>query len=450
MLAYALAVSVMLTGAWAGPGAARLIIGDYDAELRGADRRVDCELLVRQLKALGVNTYFWLIWHAETDWDDLHRFLPLAREAGIDVWVYLVPPSEPPPSKPFGLDFVRWGQEIARLSLKHSNLKGWVIDDFYANGKILRPEYVAEVQKAAKAINPKLVFYPLMYFHEIHYVFTEAYGPVIDGVVVAYPQDREEIIRAAKVLRDEEPLPARCRMEYPWEKPSHPGEMVQISRKVTPTPGRKKYAVTFRYRDSFTGPTEGYHFLQVLVDGRVVWEQDVAGGQFKWYPAHVDLTEAVAGKKQVTIALRCYDKKGVSNFGVWVEWGQVKLEGFRERELPIGDAKAWTVQARGEWSVRFYPQRGGQGRLRLPFIVMPAGSPHEFRQRHQGTKGAPQEVAAQIKMVLGCLADGYCDGMVIYCLPKRPGNRWFEAVRKVIAEMKPKIESGRSKAEAEK
>ncbi|MBC7289646.1 MAG: hypothetical protein H5T86_16740, partial [Armatimonadetes bacterium] len=94
-------------------------IGDYNSELRGADGRVDCEQLVKQLQALGVNTYYWLIWHAETDWDDLTRFLPLAREAGIDVWVYLVPPSEPPPSQPFGLDFVRWGQEIAKLSLQH-------------------------------------------------------------------------------------------------------------------------------------------------------------------------------------------------------------------------------------------------------------------------------------------------------------------------------------------
>ena len=108
------------------------IIADYDAELRGPDGRVDIPLLIRQLKALGVNCYFWLIWHADTDWEDLQLFLPEAEKAGIDVWVYLVPPSEPPPSKPFGLDFVRWGQEIAKLSLKHPNLKAWVIDDFYA------------------------------------------------------------------------------------------------------------------------------------------------------------------------------------------------------------------------------------------------------------------------------------------------------------------------------
>src|SRR6516165_9211382 len=98
-------------------------LADYDAELRRPDGHIDSDAMVRRLKELGVNTYYWLVWHAATDWDDLHDFLPKAAKEGIDVWVYLVPPTESPPkfsrnySEPFRLDYVRWGQEIARLSL---------------------------------------------------------------------------------------------------------------------------------------------------------------------------------------------------------------------------------------------------------------------------------------------------------------------------------------------
>jgi hypothetical protein len=83
---------------------------------------VDGDALAARLKALGVKTYYWLIWHAPTDWEDLKLFLPKARQEGIEVWVYLVPPSESPPhtelySEPFRLDYHRWAEEIARLSL---------------------------------------------------------------------------------------------------------------------------------------------------------------------------------------------------------------------------------------------------------------------------------------------------------------------------------------------
>lgn len=415
------------------------MIADYNAELRGTDSHVDIPLMIRQLRALGVNCYFWLIWHAETDWEDLHRFLPEARKAGIDVWVYLVPPSEPPPSQPFGLDFVRWGQEIAKLSLKYSNLRGWIIDDFYANSAKLTPEYIARMQRAAKAINPNLLFYPLMYYREIHYPFVEAYAAVIDGVVVAYPTDRDQLRRAARILRDEIPLPPRCEMTYPWETPSRAGDMVQISRKMSVVEGADRYLLRFSERDTFTGPTAGYHFLQVLVDGQIVWEQDVAGGDLEWHLVRMDLAKAVRGKREITLAIRCYDKKGVSNFGVQVEWSKLAAEGLQPASPSLGDKDAWQLETKGRWSCEFHPRAGGTGRFRLPYIVMPAGSPSAFRKRHPGSKGTPEEVAAHVNMILRAIEAGDCDGIAIYCLPKQPGNPYFEAVKKVIAEAKPKL-----------
>ncbi|MBC7287445.1 MAG: hypothetical protein H5T86_05250, partial [Armatimonadetes bacterium] len=76
---------------------------------------------------------------------------------------------------------------------------------------------------------------------------------------------------------------------------------------------------------------------------------------------------------------------------------------------------------------------------RLPFIVMPAGTPQDLRKRLKGAEGTPEELAEHLRMILECAADGHCDGMVIYCLPKSPGNEWFKAAQQVIAEMKPRL-----------
>jgi hypothetical protein len=97
-------------------GLHRRHLADYDAELRGADGRVDVEGMVKRLKELGVTTYYWLVWHARTDWDDLKLFLPKAAQANIAVWVYLVPPTESAPKygdlycEPFRLDYGRWAE----------------------------------------------------------------------------------------------------------------------------------------------------------------------------------------------------------------------------------------------------------------------------------------------------------------------------------------------------
>ena len=175
----------------ARPVRSTLHFADYDSEPRLADGHVDGDTLLSRLKELHVTTYYWLVWHARTDWDDLKLFLPKAAQANLQVWVYLVPPSESPPkegdrySEPFRLDYGRWAEEIARLSLQHTNLTGWVIDDFYANHAVFTPTAVRDMQKRAKGINPRLVFLPLMYFGEIRRPFVEDYREVIDGVVVA-------------------------------------------------------------------------------------------------------------------------------------------------------------------------------------------------------------------------------------------------------------------------
>ena len=63
------------------PARSPLHFADYDSEPRRTDGHVDGDALLARLKELHVTTYYWLVWHAATDWDDLKLFLPKAAQA---------------------------------------------------------------------------------------------------------------------------------------------------------------------------------------------------------------------------------------------------------------------------------------------------------------------------------------------------------------------------------
>jgi hypothetical protein len=414
-------------------------LADYNAELRRKDGRVDMDAMVTRLKELGVTTYYWLVWHAPTDWDDLKLFLPKAAQAGIGVWVYLVPPSESPPSygrqysEPFRLDYARWAEEIARLSLEHANLTAWVIDDFYANHRFFTPAYLREMQAWSKRINGKLAFLPLMYFDEIQPQFAEDYREVIDGVVVAYLQDRDEIERTWAILNDADIAPP-SELSYPSDTPSRAGDFVMAGQSAKVLPA-DRYVLHFRDRDNFTGPTTGYHFKQLLVDGSVVWEEDVAGGPPSWRKIAVDVTECVRGKTTVSVAFRLLDKKAVSNFGVRWQLSELRAEGL-EPEASLGEPQKWKVSRQGAFETGFgATAKKGERRFHVPFISMTAGQQSEFRQRH-GDPATPERIAEWLRMSLQAWQDGKCDGVVTYCLDKRPQSQTFPLAQKLIREFR--------------
>ena len=414
-------------------------LADYDSELRRPDGRVDIDAMVTRLKELGVTTYYWLIWHASTDWDDLELFLPKAAEAGITVWVYLVPPSESPPKngsrypEPFRLDYHRWAEEIARLSLQHTNLTAWVIDDFYANRGLFTPAYLREAQARAKRINPRLAFLPLLYFREIQAKFAEDYREVVDGVVVAYLQDRDEIERTWAVLNDAAVAPP-SELSYPSGTSSKAGDFVLASQSAQVRPA-DRYMLTFRERDSFTGPTAGYHFKQLLVDGVVVWEQDVAGGPAAWRTVTVDVTERVRGKTEVALAFRLFDKKAVSNFGVHWQLSSLHAENL-QLAADLAEPQKWKADRQGAFETGFGSEvKPGQRRFHIPFISMTAGDVQEFRQRH-GDPATPERIAEYLRLSLQAWRDGKCDGVVTYCLDKRPQSPVFPRARDLLQEFR--------------
>ena len=164
----------------------------YCSAPRKADNRVDVDKLVAELVEIHANTYSFCIHNWATDWDDLKLLLPAARARGIRIWASIVPPSESPPrlkmyAEPFRLDYVRWAEEFAELSLEHSNLVAWSIDDFTHNLKqTYTPAYVKQMQDAAHAINPLLAFVPCCYFPAITLSFVTNYVPLIDGILFPY------------------------------------------------------------------------------------------------------------------------------------------------------------------------------------------------------------------------------------------------------------------------
>ena len=413
-----------------------LHLADYDAELRRQDGRVDTSAMVQRLKELGITTYYWLIAHAVTDWDDLKLFLPEAAKAHIEVWAYLVPPSESAPKysnlypEPFRLDYLRWAEEIARLSLEHTNLTAWVIDDFYENHALYTPPYVDEMQQRAKRLNSRLRFLPLMYYWEINRKFADDYRNVIDGVVAAYPQSAEEIERAWAIFNDVA-IAEPCELTFPHYTPSHEGDFVMVTQSAAPSGDRQ--SLTFLERDDFNGPTAGYHFKQLLINNSVVWEEDVVGGTNNWREIKVDLSQQLRGHSNAAVAFRLLDKKGVSNFGV--RW---RLKDLRALGLKLSaslDTPAqWKLERRGPFEAGFGEAlQKHEPRFHIPLFVMTAAQPIEFKLRH-GEPASPERISQWLRMCLDEMQKGKCDGVVTYCLDKGTNSATFPLVQKLYRE----------------
>ncbi|MDB6024689.1 MAG: hypothetical protein JWM68_912 [Verrucomicrobiales bacterium] len=193
----------------------RGVIGTYGAPSRLPDGHADLQKLLTELEDIHANTYHWAFHSYTNDWEEIQRFLPLARAKKINVWITLMPPTESPPksslySEPFRLDYERWAVEMAKLSLKEPNLVAWSVDDFTWNLKLFTPEYLGKVVVASHTINPKLAFIPCCYFTKTDASFAKSYGPLLDGVLFPYRDESgganltnpNHVTREVETLRD--------------------------------------------------------------------------------------------------------------------------------------------------------------------------------------------------------------------------------------------------------
>lgn len=399
------------------------ILGDFAAELRRPDGHIDVRANIDALKAIRANTYFYLIWHKETDWDDLPEFAAAAEREGIDVWVYLIPWSETPAvkkswgySEPYRLDYVRWAEEVAKLSLKHRNIVGYVIDDFYTNST--QPDrftvsYVRRMVNAGKAINPEIKFYPLVYFQQPWSEFMQRFSTLVDGVVAAYPKSRVQVGNALAYLNGDA-HGATAIVDFPRSKPSRPGDKGSIWADLR-VDDPDDATISFYWDDTDQSNNRGYHQAFVKVDGRIVWQADTAGESADRV-VNVNLARFVRGKDRVRVELGVYEERGVSKYPVTVRLDDIRLTGFDTVNEMASD-KLWSRKATGAFTVDLLPSRQEPARVKLPMILMPAGEGDQYEKRYPDP-GTPRNVASKVRMSLDLVRDNRVEGVITYCLPK--------------------------------
>ncbi len=404
----------------------RELLADYSAEIRGSDGRLDVQQMIARLTELKVDVYFYLIWHRSTDWEDLATFLPAAREHGIDIWVYLVPPSESPPtttrySEPFRLDYLQWAEEIATLSLDHPNLTAFVIDDFYANRAFYTPAYAHRMRDRARSINPGMRFLPLMYYREMGREFVENYRSAIDGVVAAYPTNAQAVQDAWRLLNDRLDEPERWSISYPWQTRSETGYYGSVSRRMQVLQA-DRHEVLLQERDSYVGPTTAYHLKQLLIDGAVAWQQDVGGGDRLWQKHTIDVSAFLNNKSSVQLTFRVHDEKGVSNFGVDVELQDLSFQGLQPEP-----GASWQTDRLGPFELDFRPAYRGTGSFHLPLLVMIAANRSAFAKRN-GEPASVERMRDKVQMAIAQMREGFAEGVVTYAMKKDVEDEVYLAI----------------------
>jgi hypothetical protein len=424
------------------------ILGDYDAEPRIGDH-VNTDFLIQRLNDLGANTYMWLIYQNVNDWDDLQVFLPKAKIAGISVWVYLVPPSETPASgnqkftkysEPYRLDFIKWAEEIAKLSLRYSNLKGYVIDDFWNNTpssedtyQLFTNSYIDSFVTTGKTINPNIKFYALMYPQQPVFDSNDQLNTLsmdslfnpkrIDGVVLAYSQDSVHIEREIDFFNDSF---VGVVVSHPMGTRSTKGDYGFAHQIVTITDPDSE-SITIQHFDSQEGVTPGYHILQLRVDGRVVWSKDVSG--YHDSTETIDLTNYIHNQTTSEIQLGIFNSSIVYNFYIDVWFKIVSVHG-----ISYSPSK-WTTSVKGLYAVRI---KNNDQKFSIPLILMPAGEEEQYSIRYSN-QATPENIAVCINMMGKFITKYQIEGIIIYALDKSKGSTTFEPIREVFSKIKRQL-----------
>lgn len=124
------------------------------------------------------------------------------------------------------------------------------------------------------------------------------------------------------------------------------GNYAEASQQVDVDPNASSYTLRFADWDEFSADVAlaGYHVKQVLVDGAVVWSQDIAATSgANWQSDTVDLTDALRGKSTATLAFRLYENNGVGNYPIDLGIDDVSGSGFTVRNGGFESPAGWTL-----------------------------------------------------------------------------------------------------------
>jgi hypothetical protein len=171
---------------------AAAIRGDYTVDgAQAMDGRAEIPLLISKLKEIAAGHFMHVIWSRDHSrwphgWEDFQQMAPEFQANGLNLWAYLVPPSEPPDPDPFGHDYIRWGEQIATIAREYPVVQGMVVDDFNGNTNLFTVDYLAQIVARARAIHPSFQFFATSYYgHTQSFQHHVARG-MVDGLVFAY------------------------------------------------------------------------------------------------------------------------------------------------------------------------------------------------------------------------------------------------------------------------
>jgi hypothetical protein len=169
----------------------RPLLGDYALiGARTGEGRTDVPKLMAALQSIGAKDYLHLVWSKENyplSWEDFKLLAPEFQKAGLRLWLYLTPPSEPPAPEPFGFDYVRWAKECAAVAKEYPCVAGLCIDDFNGNVDKFTPAYCKDMMRAARAIAPSLALLVTNYFGYYESTMAEHIRTrAVDGVIFPY------------------------------------------------------------------------------------------------------------------------------------------------------------------------------------------------------------------------------------------------------------------------
>lgn len=435
------------------------VLGDYATPLVGAPdangvKHIDTAATIAKLSAAHINTYAYLIygqsdWYgtaseslrSQAQWDDLPGFATAASAAGIDVFVYLVPPSESSQAdyKPYGWDYAAWADAIATLAVSHPNIREIVVDDFGGNTGTFTPSYVGSMMSGARAIAPWLKFDAVLYYPNI--VGTgaalPAYRSVIDGLVFPYrgtgtanTTDASAATQQGQAVGAQ----AKCQggqhclqFDLPKSTATTAGNYVQVSQTVSVSSAATK-SLSFFENDDFVAATSGYHYLQALIDGTVVWQGDVAAStDGLWHHPVVDVSSALAGKTSATLTFRLWDKAGVSNFHVAALVDDVSGTGF-------------TVSDGGFENTSLSPWTTATNTTKFSTSVVPSLSRYFMTYTTSFSGENPVTttyVNSVVSQALDLISNGSADGSLLYALnlTGQADGRSDPAVYDVVADL---------------
>jgi|GEM_PF-1182253 len=161
--------------------------GDYyHLGVRADNGGTDIPRLVAALKKMHAKDYMHQIWKDGNSWQDFQLMAPEFQKAGIRLWLYLVPPSEPPAPEPFKYDYVKWAIECANLAKEYPVIRGICIDDFNGNVSKFTPSYCKQMMNAARRITPHLALLAVSYYGYYANIAPHVKKRAIDGVVFPY------------------------------------------------------------------------------------------------------------------------------------------------------------------------------------------------------------------------------------------------------------------------